>query len=249
MHTAVIYSVKGNVAEVELNRRECKNAINASMYRLLADTLKRAELDSEVRVILLRGQEDVFCAGNDLNDFANDATPNTNSALVLMDAIQGITKPIIAAVAGAAVGIGTTLLYHCDVVYAAENAKFAMPFVALGVCPEFGSSRLAPHSGGYRAAAEAILFAEPFDAEYALRAGLISRIVPLQSLFQYARERAEALAKMPFSAMQESKRLMKAHVFGDMTSLFREELAVFDALLLKDDARRAIAGFLSLKRS
>ncbi|MFM0394902.1 enoyl-CoA hydratase-related protein [Paraburkholderia phytofirmans] len=249
MDPVVLYTVRNSVAEIELNRRDSKNALDASMYMLLAETLGKAERDPEVRVLLIRGQEDMFCAGNDLKDFADETGPGTKPALALMDAVQSLKKPLIAAVAGPAVGIGTTLLYHCDVVYAAENARFGMPFVALGVCPEFGSSRLAPLSAGYRTAAEAILFAEQFDADYAVRAGIVSRIVPALELLGYARARAEKLASMPRAAVLESKKLLKNHSFRDMPAVFREELAVFDALLESDDARRSIAAFLNRKKS
>lgn len=237
-------SIHNGVQEIELNRREKKNALDADMYASLAQLVTHAQSDEQVRTVLIRGQEDLFCAGNDLKDFM-DGGPGTAPALSLMEAVQRLDKPLVAAVGGIAIGLGTTLLFHCDVVYATPSSRFGMPFVALGVCPEFGSSILAPASAGYRLAAEMILSAEVFDVSKAREMGLINHIVEPDQLFTMARSKAERLASMPPQAVRQAKRMLKQHAFPNMSAVFKEELSQFNAMLKAPEAQQAIAQFFS----
>src|SRR4051795_9374270 len=177
----------GGILRVELNRPARKNAMTAGMYTSLADTFTEAAKDEAVRVVLWHGAGDAFCAGNDIGDFlTNPPGPGQSPQACLMDALIGFEKPIVAAVQGAAIGGGTTMLAHCDFVYAGESAEFQLPFVNLALVPEFGSSYLLPLRFGYTRAAELILLGGPFDAARAAELGLVTRVVPDQSLLETA---------------------------------------------------------------
>jgi enoyl-CoA hydratase/carnithine racemase len=174
----ILTSKANGILTIEFNRPEKKNAITSAMYQSMADALKDAEGDVAVRAIVIQGKPEVFTAGNDLEDFMKNSSAEVGDRPVaqFMRALSSATKPVIAAVAGNAVGIGTTLLMHCDLVYAGENAKFAMPFTQLGLCPEFASSMLFPAMVGYPRAAEKLLLGEAFGAEEAYDMGLISKV-------------------------------------------------------------------------
>lgn len=165
------------------------------MYAALAEALRSAATDEAVRVVVLQGDATVFSAGNDIGDFLSPEWPATDpgSARVPVPACAGrFPKPLIAAVAGPAVGIGTTMLLHCDLVYAGDNAAFSLPFVNLGLCPEAASSLLLPRLMGYHRAAEALMLGEPFMAEAALEVGLVNRVVPPTEVNAYAQSQAAA---------------------------------------------------------
>lgn len=245
MSDHLLYGVADGVAEIELHRRDKKNALNASMYGELADALSRAQADDSVRVLLMRGQTDLFCAGNDLADFIDPSGAGTAPALGVMDALHAVRKPVIAAVGGAAIGLGTTMLFHCDVVYATPEARFGMPFVPLGVCPEFGTSRLAPAFSSHVSVAEAILFGELFGVEQARAMGFITQVVSTDTLIDYARKRARKLAGLPRDAVLQTKAMLKETLYAGMPALFRQELRQFNAMLQGDEARAAINLFLS----
>jgi enoyl-CoA hydratase/carnithine racemase len=175
----VLIDTNANVTTLTLNRVDKKNAFTAAMYAEMALALEHAQDDAGVRVVVLQGHETVFSAGNDIADFLQNPPLSLDVPVFrFMRAIAGFSKPLVAAVCGPAVGIGTTLLFHCDLVYAGDNAAFSMPFVNLGLCPEAASSLLAPQRMGHGRAAEALLLGEPFLAEAALEMGLVSRIVP-----------------------------------------------------------------------
>ena len=175
----ILTHVDAGVLTLTINRLDRKNSITAAMYAAMADVLAAAEKDNAVRALVIQGHETIFSAGNDIGDFLNKP-PSTGEAPVFrfLYGISAFTKPVVAAVCGPAVGIGTTMLLHCDLIYAGDNAAFSMPFVNLGLCPEAGSSLLVPQLMGYPRAAEALLLGEPFTAETALEIGLINRIVP-----------------------------------------------------------------------
>jgi enoyl-CoA hydratase/carnithine racemase len=171
----ILTNKTNGILTITFNRPDKKNAITAAMYQTIADTLKDAESDAAVRVILITGQPKIFTAGNDLDDFLKNPPQSTKSPVYQF--IQNLihaTKPVVAAVSGPAVGIGTTLLLHCDFVYAAENAKFSMPFAKLGLCPEFASSLLLPQIAGYQRAAEKLMLGEAFSAQEACAMGFVS---------------------------------------------------------------------------
>ncbi|TMB72186.1 MAG: enoyl-CoA hydratase, partial [Deltaproteobacteria bacterium] len=205
----IIKERSGSILRVQLNRPAKKNAMTMSMYVTLADILNDAAKDEQVHVVLWHGAGDSFCAGNDVEDFLkNPPGPGESPQARLMNAFINFDKPLIAAVQGAAIGGGTTMLTHCDFVYAGETAKFQMPFINLGLVPEFGSSCSVPMRIGHLRAAELILLGLPFDARRAAELGLVTRVVPDQELLAMATETAQKLAEKPAGALQACKRLM-----------------------------------------
>src|SRR5213596_316962 len=206
----IITKRSGNILRIQLNRPERKNAMTSAMYITLADLLNNAAKDDQVRVVLWHGAGDSFSAGNDIQDFLkNPPGAGESPQARLIQALIDFDKPIVAAVQGAAIGGGTTMLTHCDFVYAGETAKFQMPFINLGLVPEFGSSCSVPIRIGHIRAAELILLGLPFDARRAAELGLVTRVVPDQELLATATETAQKLADKPAGALRACKRLMK----------------------------------------
>src|SRR6266404_3870526 len=200
----------GSVLRITLNRPAKKNAMTSSMYLSMAEILNDAAKDDDVLVALWDGAGDSFSAGNDIEDFLkNPPGPGESPQAQLASALLNFDKPLVAAVQGVAIGGGTTLLTHCDFVYAGESAKFQLPFVNLGLVPEFGSSWSLPARSGHIRAAELILLGLPFDARLAAEIGLVTRVVPDQALLATATETAETLAAKPPGALQACKRLLK----------------------------------------
>ena len=237
------------VMTITLNRIDKKNAITAAMYDALADALAQAEADTSVRAIVLQGHETVFCAGNDIADFLDNppATPES-PVFRFLRAVSTCAKPLLAGVCGPAVGIGTTLLFHCDLVYAGDNAAFSMPFVNLGLCPEAASSILAPQLMGYQRAAAALLLGEPFMAEAALEMGLISRIVPPSEVNALVQQQARKLASKPLRALVATKRLMKQAQAPAITQRIAEEGVIFGRMLAESAAREAFGAFMEKRK-
>src|ERR1700757_1623195 len=206
----IVSERSGNILNIQLNRPAKKNAMTSSMYIEMAELLDGAAKDDQIRVVLWHGTGDSFSAGNDLEDFMKNPPPSGESPQSrLMHALINFEKPLVAAVQGAAIGGGTTMLAHCDFVYAGESAKFQLPFVNLALVPEFGSSCLFPQRFGYLRAAELILLGQPFVALRAAELGLVTGVVPDQSVLAAAAEPAQPLANNPAAALQPSKRLMK----------------------------------------
>src|ERR1700731_1602537 len=206
----IITERSGSILRVELNRPAKRNAMTSRMYVTLANVLNDAAKDERIRVVLWHGAGDSFCAGNDIEDFLkNPPGPGAFPQARLMNALVDFDKPLIAAVHGVAIGGGTTMLMHCDFVYAAENTKFQMPFIDLALLPEFGSSWSIPARIGHVRAAELILLGLPFDALRAAELGFVTQVVPDQNLMTTATEAARKLAAKPVRALQTSKRLMK----------------------------------------
>jgi enoyl-CoA hydratase/carnithine racemase len=209
----IITEHSGSVLRVELNRPTKRNAMTSSMYVALANIFNAAAADERTRVVLWHGAGDSFCAGNDIEDFLkNPPGPGESPQARLMNALVDFDKPIVVAVQGAAIGGGTTMLMHCDFVYAGESARFRMPFIDLAVVPEFGSSCSVPARIGHLRAAELILLGLPFDAKRAAELGLVTQVVSDQNLLAKATETARKLAARPAGALQTSKRLMKRSV-------------------------------------
>lgn len=239
----------GAILALTFNRPDKKNAITEAMYLALAGALRDAERDTQVRVILIQGQPDIFTAGNDLEDFLkHPPTHDDAPVLQFLRQISQTDKPIVAAVAGAAAGVGTTLLLHCDVVYAADSARFSLPFTSLGLCPEAASSLLLPQLAGHQRAAEKLLFGEPFDAVEAQAMGLVNRIVPADELVGYARERAARLAMLPAASLRATKRLMKAAQQHAVQQTLRDESVEFGRRLVSPEAREAFNAFLEKRK-
>src|SRR5438874_8317496 len=207
----IITERSGNILRIQLNRPERKNAMTSAMYITLADLLNNAAKDDQIRVVLWHGAGDSFSAGNDIQDFLkNPPGAGESPQARLIQALIHFDKPIVAAVQGAAIGGGTTMLTHCDFVYAGESAKFQLPFINLALVPEFASSYSIPARTGYLRAAELIQLGLPFDAVRAAELGLVTRVVPDEKLLATATETAQKLAEKPAVALQACKRLMKA---------------------------------------
>ena len=245
----ILTHVDAGVMTLTLNRVARKNSLTAAMYDALADALEAANHDAAVRAVVIQGHETVFSAGNDIGDFL-DKPPSTPDAPVFrfLRGISSFPKPIVASVCGPAVGIGTTMLLHCDLIYAGDNAAFSMPFVNLGLCPEAASSFLAAQLMGYPRAAEALLLGEPFMAESALEMGLINRIVPPAEANALAQRQALKLAAKPISALIETKRLMKKGNAGIVAERMAEEGASFGRMLQEPAAREAFTAFMEKRR-
>ena len=245
----ILVHTEAGITTLTFNRPDKKNSITSAMYAALADALGAAQADESVRCVVFQGNETVFSAGNDIGDFLNQP-PSTGDSPVFrfMRALTGFTKPVMAAVCGPAVGIGTTLLFHCDLVYAGDNAAFSMPFVNLGLCPEFASSMLVPQMMGYHRAAEALLLGEPFMAEAALEVGLVNRVLPPTEVAGYAQTVARRLADKPLSALIETKRLMKQGQREQVMAVMAEEGQSFGCMLREPAAREAFGAFMERRK-
>jgi enoyl-CoA hydratase/carnithine racemase len=245
----ILAQVTDSIMAIELNRPGKKNALTSDMYALLTDALREAESSDAVRVILIHGKPDVFTAGNDLEDFMKRPPQGEDTPVFrFLGAASQAKKPMVAAVNGPAVGIGTTLLLHCDLVYAGDNARFRMPFTSLGLVPEFASSYLLPLIAGYHRAAELLLLGEPFGPEAALAAGFVTRVVPAAQTLDAAWEAARKLAALPAKSVRTTKALLKgAHV-----AAVRNQLALegshFREMLSEPAAREAFAAFIEKRK-
>lgn len=250
----IVTSKADGILTMQFNRPERKNAITAVMYQAMADALTAAEGDAEVRAILITGRPEIFTAGNDLDDFMKNSAPvpgvpaDARPVFQFMRALAGSTKPVVAAVSGAAIGIGTTLLLHCDLVYAADNAKFAMPFAQLGLCPEFASSLLFPQLAGYPRAAEKLLLGETFLADEAYHMGLVSKVLPLADLLPHAQQQAAKLVALPAASIRATKALMKLSKTGPVNDAITAENKLFGAMLLAPEAKEAFTAFFEKRK-
>jgi enoyl-CoA hydratase/carnithine racemase len=240
----IITERSGSILRVQLNRPAKKNAMTSNMYLTLVDLLNGAAQDDHIRVVLWHGAGDSFTAGNDLEDFMkNPPGPSESPQARLMTALINFDKPLVAAVHGAAVGGGTTMLTHCDFVYAGESAKFQMPFINLGLVPEFGTTYSIPSRVGYIRAAELILLGLPFDAARAAELGLVTRVVPDQKLLSTATETAQKLAEKPAGALQACKKLMRRPSHGQLEQAAKLENEEFAARVRSVDAKEAFTAF------
>ena len=245
----IVTDRSGSILRVQLNRPQKRNAMTASMYLKLADVFSEAAKDEGTRVVLWHGAGDAFCAGNDIEDFLkNPPGPGESPQARLMKALVDFDKPVVTAVHGAAIGGGTTMLTHCDFVYAGQSAKFQMPFINLAVVPEFGSSYSIPARIGYLRAAELILLGRPFDAGRAVDLGLVTEVFPDQNLMSAATETARTLAAKSADALRASKRLMKAPFREQMTAAMRAENEEFSVHVQSDDAKEALSAFLEKRQ-
>lgn len=245
----ILIHTESGVQTLTINRVAKKNSLTPAMYATLAQALMDSAQDDAVRVTVIQGNVTVFCAGNDIEDFLQRTPGDGESpAFVFLRAIAQYPKPLVAAVCGPAVGVGTTMLFHCDLVYAGDNAAFSMPFVNLGLCPEAASSLLVPRMLGYHRAAEALLLGEPFMAEAALEVGLVNRVVPPTEANGVAQAQARKLAAKPMAALVETKRLMKQGHMATVLAQMTEEGASFARLLQEPAAKEAFSAFLEKRR-
>jgi enoyl-CoA hydratase/carnithine racemase len=239
---------ENRVAYIELARLDKKNALTAQMYAQLAAALAAADKDREARAVLLHGAPDCFTAGNDVGDFLKRPAGGASPALALFEVLPNMAKPVVAAVGGPAVGIGSTLLLHCDLVYAAPNARFQLPFVPLGIVPEFGSTYLLPLLAGYQRAAELLLLGQPFSAQKAYEVGIVTQIVPENELLQKAKEAAQTLAALPAESIRLTKRLMKKRHGAALAETIAEETRTFTERLDSPEAKEAMSAFLEKRK-
>lgn len=240
---------EGAVLTITFNRLERKNSITATIYRDVTAALTGAASDRVVRAVVLEGDESIFTAGNDMGDFLKHPGDGEHSlAHAFMLSLANFPKPLIAAVCGPAIGIGTTMLLHCDLVYAGDNAMFSMPFVDLGLCPEAGSSLLVPRMFGHHRAAAALLLGEPLNAQSAFEAGLVNKILPAVEVKAFAHQQARKAAAKPLSSLVETKRLMKQGQAAEVLRQIDVEGVSFARMLAEPAAKEAISAFLAKRK-
>lgn len=237
------------VATIEIARPEKKNALTAAMYSAMAQALSAAGADAAVRAVLITGQPGVFTSGNDLEDFMQRPPMGSDSPVShFMQALLDCDKPVVAAVTGAAVGIGTTMLLHCDLVYVSDEARLAMPFVSLGLVPEYASSLLLPALMGHAKAAEKLLLGDPFTGEQAMECGIANAVLPTGEVVSHARRMAERFNALAPAAVRETKRLMRGPLRERIRQVMATEAEVFGARLRSPEAREAFQAFFDKRK-
>lgn len=235
----------GAVLEIHINRPERKNALTHAMYTAINDALQAGEARPDIRVFLITGTTDCFTAGNDMVDFLqNPPTAEGSPVMLFLDTLVKLKKPVVAAVNGPAVGVGTTMLLHCDLVYLGKDAKLKMPFVGLGLCPEAGSSYLLPLMLGQQRAAELLLLGEAIDATQAQAYGLANSIHENEACLDVARRKASELAALPPAAVRVSKDFMKRPFQEQLLAHMAQEGREFIARLGSEEAREAMQAFM-----
>jgi len=234
------------VIEIHIDRADKKNSLTGNMYRTMTAALADASSRADIDVVLIAGKGDIFCAGNDLQDFLS-GSEGGEAAFAFVRALAAFDKPIVAAVQGMAVGVGTTMLFHCDLVYATPGTRLLMPFVSLGLPPEAGASLLGPAILGYTKAAAILLLGEPLQAEHAERAGLVTAIVPGDDLLAHARAKAALLAAQPAAALAITRRLMKPDP-NVLAARIEEEARLFKELMQSTDAVEAFTAFIEKRK-
>jgi len=234
---------------IKINRPEKKNALTPSMYQALGDGLRAADADDSVNVIMIRGTEDCFTSGNDVAGFVTGTEESGDRpSLVFMRAISQTRKPVVAAISGMAIGIGTTMLLHCDLVYASEQCFLHLPFSRLGVCPELGSSLLLPYFMGHQRASELLMLGSRFSADTAREYGLVNAVLPQDQYLTFATEKATELANLPNGALQVTKRLMKRGFENVLPGTIELEMQEFGKLVKTPEAQAIVQAFFNRKR-
>jgi enoyl-CoA hydratase/carnithine racemase len=242
-----------HVLTIEIARPEKKNALTQAMYTAMAEALIAANADNSVRAVLITGQPGIFTSGNDIEDFmqrppggagAGDQPPVAR----FMGALLDCEKPVIAAVTGAAIGIGTTMLLHCDLVYVSDEARLAMPFVSLGLVPEYASSLLLPALMGHVKAAEKLMLGEPFTGSDAVDCGIANAVLPANEVVNHGRRMAERFNALPPSAVRETKRLMRAPNQARIREVMAAEGALFATRLRSPEAMEAFQAFFQKRQ-
>ncbi len=249
MSQSILTEIQDHLIIIRLNREEKKNALTAEMYDALCDGLDQLEGDANLRVGVITGSQDCFTAGNDLVDFLNNVDINQTSPIGrFLRTLPSLTKPLVAAVNGPAVGIGTTMLMHCDLVYAAPQAQFQMPFASLGLCPEAGSSLLIPQLLGYRKAAELLMLCEVFDAEAAHSMGIVNEVVDRERYLEHAIAKARQLAALPPASIRTTKQLLRSANADQLEAIMRMEENYFMEMLQGAEAKEAFSAFLEKRK-
>lgn len=240
----IIARLDERILTLSFDRPECKNALTLAMYSALAELLTNADSDPQVRVIVLTGNDEFFTAGNDLLDFMNEPEIHPNHPVVrFIDALRHCKKPVVAVVRGYAIGIGTTLLLHCDLVYAAHDARLQMPFVNLGLCPEYASSYLVSRLVGQQKAAEIFLLGDAFSGTEAEAMGIVTKAVPWDELNDYARVKIARLAQQPPAAVRRTKSLLRASTEAAVEASLNAEYACFAEGLASAECKESVTAF------
>jgi enoyl-CoA hydratase/carnithine racemase len=237
------------VCTIEIARPEKKNALTMAMYQAMADALRAAAADGAVRAVLVTGQPGIFTSGNDLEDFMQRPPQGPDSAVFrFMQALLECDKPVVAAVTGGAIGIGVTLLMHCDFVYVSDEARLATPFTSLGLVPEFASSLVMPQLMGHRKAAEKLLLGDPFTGEQAVECGLANAVLPAAEVLPHARRVAERFNALPPGAVREAKRLMRRSQSEAVRETIGVEGELFAQRLRSPEAQEAFQAFFQKRK-
>ena len=248
------------VATIEIARPEKKNALTVAMYQAMTDALMAAKADPAVRAVLITGQPGIFTSGNDIEDFMSRGTggggggggegseDSESPVFKFMRALLDCDKPVVAAVTGGAIGIGTTMLLHCDFVYVSDEARLAMPFVSLGLVPEFGSSLVVPQLMGHRKAAEKLLLGDPFTPEQAVECGIANAVLPASEVVNHARRIAERFNALPPGAVREAKQLMRGPLHQQTLQTIRTEGEIFARRLRSPEAMEAFQAFFQKRK-
>ena len=240
--------VVNGVATIEIARPEKKNALTRAMYIAMADALDAATADASVRAVLITGQPGIFTSGNDIDDFTQRPAGTESPAIVFMKALLACDKPVVAAVTGAAIGIGTTMLLHCDFVYVSDEARLAMPFVSLGLVPEFASSLLVPLLMGNARAAEKLLLGDPFTGADAVDCGIANAVLPAAEVAPHARRVAERFNALPPGAVRDTKRLLRRARSAAVLETIDTESTTFAARLQSPEAKEAFSAFFQKRK-
>lgn len=250
MTDLVTTDIQDGVIIIRLNREDKKNALTGEMYTGLSDGLDQLENDPQLRVALITGTQDCFTAGNDLVDFMENSSGIGGESPVgrFLRTIPNVKKPIVAAVNGPAVGVGTTMLLHCDLVYAAPTSKFAMPFVNLGLCPEAGSSLLLPQLVGYRRAAELLMLGDGFTAEQGKEMGIVSEVIDADKYQEHALAKAKQLAQQPPQSVRVTKQLMRQSNQAFLDTVMKAEEDNFSSMLQGAEAKEAFSAFFEKRK-
>jgi enoyl-CoA hydratase/carnithine racemase len=245
--------VLNGVATIEIARPEKKNALTGEMYTAMAEALAAAQADGAVRAVLITGQPGIFTSGNDIEDFMSrppgqGSNAESSPVFRFLHALATFEKPAVAAVTGAAIGVGTTMLLHCDFVYVSDEARLAMPFVSLGLVPEYASSLLVPQLMGHRRAAEKLLLGDPFTGEQAVECGIANAVLPAGEVMAQARRVAERFNQLPPGAVRDAKRLMRAPQRELVLQTIKTEGEIFGQRLRSPEAREAFQAFFEKRR-
>jgi enoyl-CoA hydratase/carnithine racemase len=249
---AIKVATINNVTTIEMARPERKNALTSEMYQAMADALHSAGQDATVRAVLITGQPGIFTSGNDLEDFMARAPSGDDlkdsPVMRFMLALKDCKKPVVAAVTGAAIGIGTTMLLHCDLVYVSDEARLAMPFTSLGLVPEYASSLILPRLMGHVKAAEKLLLGDPFTGADAVEFGIANAVLPAGEVVNHARRMAERFNALPPGAVRDSKRLMRRADAAAVQEAIEVEAGIFSQRLRSPEATEAFQAFFQKRK-
>jgi len=245
----IIIESREHILRIKINRPEKKNALNRAMYGAMADAIARADDDRGIRAVFLHGTQDCFTAGNDMKDFqAFRQDGNNKDVSNFLATISRAKKPLVAAVGGVAVGVGTTMLLHCDLVYAGESAKFHLPFAALGLCPEAASSFLLPRLIGHQRASELLLLGEPFSAATACEIGMVNAVFPDADYIDEAYARVQKLVLQPPASVRITKALLKNSLSKNIADTMAEERKHFSERLISGECNEAFTAFFERRK-